>query len=480
MRLSTKVAYNTIVQVGSKIVATLLGLFAVAIMARNLGRAGFGEYTTIITFLSIFAIAVDLGLTLITARMISQPGVDEKKVLNNLFSLRFFSALIFLGLSPVVVLFFPYSSAIKVGVAVTVFSFFFISLNQVFVGFFQTKLRMDKVSIAEVVGRAVLLIGVIIVAKTNFGLLGFMGAVVAGSAVSFLLQFIFSQKFVRIGFAFDFSLWGEIFKKCWPLALTIIFNLLYLKTDILILSLIKSQEEVGIYGATYKVIEVLTMIPFMFAGIILPILTANWTMGDKGHYKKVLQKSFDLILILIIPLIIGTQFLATNVMVLVAGQEFAPSGLVLRVLIVAAGLVFISCLFSHAVVAIDKQKKIIGAYVFTGVTSVIGYLIFIPKFSYIGAASVTIYSELAITLFMIYYIIKFTSFFPNLKILFKALLAALVMGVLLYFIPQAFYASVLGLILVLIASTVVYFTFLYLFKGIAKEDIHTLLNKKTR
>lgn len=46
---------------------------------------------------------------------------------------------------------------------------------------------------------------------------------------------------------------------------------MYLKTDTLILSLIKSPEEVGLYGAAYRIIDVPTTLPYMFAGIILPI-----------------------------------------------------------------------------------------------------------------------------------------------------------------------------------------------------------------
>jgi O-antigen/teichoic acid export membrane protein len=54
MNLSTKVAYNTIIQILSKAAATVMGLVAVGIMARHLGAEGFGEYTTIVTFLTFF------------------------------------------------------------------------------------------------------------------------------------------------------------------------------------------------------------------------------------------------------------------------------------------------------------------------------------------------------------------------------------------------------------------------------------------
>jgi O-antigen/teichoic acid export membrane protein len=478
MHLATKVAYNTIVQIISKIVTTVLGLLAVAVMTRYLGPAGFGEYTTIITFLSFFGIMADLGLTLVTVQMISQPGADENKILNNLFSLRLFSALIFLGIAPLAVLFLPYSGGIKTGVAIAVFSFFFIALNQILVGLFQKNLRMDKVAIAETVGRIVLVIGAVLAVRGNFGLNGMILAIVAGSVINFGLLYIFSLKIVVWKFKLDFSLWKEIAKKSWPLALTIFFNLLYLKTDILILSLVKSSNDVGIYGASYKVIDILTVFPFMFAGVVLPILTADWAGNNKERFQRVLQKSFDLMVILAIPLVVGAQFMAQPLIVLVAGRDFSVAGTVLKILIYAAGLVFISSFLSHVIVAVGKQQKIIWAYFFTAITSVAGYLIFIPKFSYFGAAAVTIYSEAVITVFMIFYVLRYAEFFPRLGIFLKSLAAAAVMGAILFIVPAGFYDRAWGLFLAMLVAAVIYFVALYLVGGVSKKDIFHLLNRE--
>lgn len=477
VNLSAKIFYNTIIQIASKVMATILGLVAVAIITRYLGLIGFGEYTTIITFLSIFGILADLGLTLVTTQMISQPGADEGRILNNLFTLRLVSAVFFLALAPITIIFFPYGPEVKLGVAIAVFSFLFVALNQIFVGLFQKKLRMDKVSIAEISGRLVLVAGAVVVAEFNFGLLGIIVATVLASAVNFLLLFVFSRGFVRLKIQFDRLIWKEIISKTWPLAITIAFNLIYLKADTLILSLIKTPGEVGIYGAAYKVIDVLVTIPFMFAGIILPVLTANWAGGNAGSFRRVLQKSFDFMMILAVPLIIGTQFLAKDVMVVVAGQDFAAAGSVLKILVLAAWAIFFGCIFSHAIIALDKQKKIIGAYFFTSLTALAGYFIFIPRFSYLGAAWVTVYSELFIALAAFYLIYKYAGFFFNLKVLFKSILASAIMAAFLWILPNQFYGNIGGLFLTLALASAVYFIFLYLFKGITRQEILGLLNK---
>jgi len=477
MKLSTKVAYNTIVQFASKIISTILGLLAIAFITRYLGQAGFGQYTIVITFVSFFAILADLGLTLVTAQMISDPEADKQKILNNLFSLRLISAIVFLSLAPLLVLFFPYDGIVKIGVAVTVFAFLFASLNQVFVGLFQRELRMDRASIAEVVNRVALVVGVYLAVKFDAGLVGILIINVLASLINFLLHFLLSRKFARIRLEFDFKIWKQIARKSWPLAATIALNLIYLKADTLILSIFQPEAIVGVYGAAYRVIDVLTAVPFMFAGVILPLLTASWLAGNLDYFKTIIQRSFNFMVLLAVPLVVGTQFLAKSVMVVVAGEKFAVSGFILKILIIAAALIFFGAIFSHAIIALDKQAKLIRAYLFVSLTSLAGYFIFIPRFSYLGAAGVTIYSELAIALASVYFVWKFSRFLPNFKIIYQSLAASSAMGLVLYFLPASFYGRADGLFITLALAVFTYFVFLYIVKGITRKDIMSLFNR---
>ncbi|MCK5319968.1 flippase [Candidatus Parcubacteria bacterium] len=480
MRLSTKIAYNTIIQIISKVLSIILGLISIAIITRHLGQNGFGQYTTIITFLSFFGIIADLGLTLVTIQIISKQGINHDKALGNLLGLRLISALIFLGLAPIIVLLFPYSAEVKTGVAIASFSFLFIALNQVLVGLFQKKLRMDKVSIAEIASRLVLLFGIIIAVKFNYGLQGILAATVFSSLVSFLLHFIFSKKFAIIKLKFDLIYWQEIIKKSWPLAITITLNLIYLKSDTLFLSVIPRDSdigiiaEVGIYGAAYKVIDVLITIPFMFAGIILPIMAKNWLAGKKDVFAIILQKSFDVLVMLGLPIAVGAQFVAEDVMVIVAGNDFSASGPILKVLIFATTAIFLGNMFAHAIIAINKQKKVIKAYIFVAITSVIGYLVVIPNFSYMGAAWVTIYSEFAIAIASFWIVWKYTRFIPKFTVFIKSLIACLIMSLAMIMLNNL---GINNLIVIILSAVFVYFVSLYFLRVLNRQDVLDLLNK---
>lgn len=465
MSLTRQVAHNMIYQAVGKFFSTIFGLAALAMMTRYLGQEGFGGYTTIVAFLQFFGILVDFGLTLTTVQMISEPNVDTNKITSNIFTLRFFSALVFLGLAPIVVLFFPYSPTLKIGVAIATFSFLFIALNQVFIGFFQKNLRMEKVAIAENVGRLVLIAGIAATIYLRGGLLAIMLTVVLASTANFLLNFLFSLKYVRVKFAFDWPIWKEIYRRSWPIGLSIIFNLIYLKADIIVLSLSRSQAEVGLYGASYRVLDVLTTFPMMFAGLLLPVLTAAWSGRDLEKFKRVMQKSFDFLVMIAVPIIFGTFFLGERLMSFVAGSDFALSGTILKILILAAGMIFVGTLFGHLVVAVQKQRKMIWGYALVAAICLAGYIILIPRYSFWAAAWITVFSEGAIALLTFLVVWRNTRLVPSGKTLLKSVLASLAMSIVIYLLIN------LNLVALIILAAAIYFGVLYLLKGYTKKTI---------
>lgn len=478
MSLTKKVAHNTAIQIVGKIISTILGLFAIALITRYLGRSGFGEYTTIITFLTFFAVTADFGLTLVTVQMLSDRSIPENKILNNLFSFRLISSLAFLALAPLAVIFSPYSQSIKFGIILTFISFLFPALNQILIGFFQKKLSMSRSAIAEAVSRLVLITGVILTQRFKAGLDGILLATVASAVSSFILHYLSCLKFVVIKLEFDWLIWRKIFSKSWPLAITIVLNLIYLRADTLLLSLLRGVEEVGLYGATYRVIDVLTTIPFMFAGLILPTLTTAWIDNKPDYFKKVLQKSFDFMAILAIPLVIGAQFLSRPIMIFAAGKDFSASGQILQILTFAVAAIFLGTMFSHAVIALDKQKTMIIFYVFASLSSLVAYLILIPRFSYFGAAAVTIYSETIIAIFSAYCVFKHSHFLPNLRVALKSLLSGIIMGGFLYFFTATYQNTLSRLLFIMVAASLLYGFCLYIFGGIKKADLKAIFKKR--
>ena len=472
MSLNRKVAHNTIVQIVGKIITTILGLVALGMMTRYLGQEKFGWYITVTAFLQFAGILIDFGMIVVTAQMLSEPLRDKEKLFKNLFTFRFVSALLFFSLAPFVAWFFPYEIQIKIAIAISSLAFLAITLNQVFVGLYQTKLKMHIQAISEVIGRIVLVAGMFFAIKNEMSFLAIMTIVMISSATHTLILWLRAGKETPIAFAFDWEIWKDIALKMWPIALSIVFIVVYLKGDLVLLSIFVDQAQVGIYGAAYRVLDVITQSAMMIMGVLLPLMAFAWSRNLKEEFKKHFQQSFDIMMLFAVPMMVGAITLADEVILLVAGAEFVESGKILSILAIAVFGVFLGAIFGHTAVAIDKQKQTLWIYISNAVITLIGYLIFIPIYGIYGAAWMSVFSELYAGIFLYLTIRYYSKEKLRFKTVLKIILASIIMSFVIKQIPSA------SVILLVFAGIIVYGITLLLIGGVNIKTIKEILSLK--
>lgn len=473
MSIKKQLAHNTILQIIGKIFSTALGLIALGMMTRYLGTEKFGWYITTITFLQFIGILIDFGLIPVSAQMFGEAKHEKSKLFNNLFTYRFTTAFIFLALAPLISLVFPYPPEVKIAIAFSTISFFSIALNQILVGNYQTKLKMIVQVIGENIGRLALVIGLYLLINKQADFLAIMILVVFSNlayTLTMLLHTHFKEN--KIKFEFDKKIWQEITTKMWPIAISIIFNVVYLKGDTLLLSLFTNQTEVGLYGAAYRVIDVLTQTAMMIMGLFLPLLAFSWGKEIKQEFKERWQLSFDAMMLLAVPMTVGVIMLANKIMVMIAGEEFYEAGNILKILALAIFGVYLGAIFGHTAVAINKQKQTIWIYSISAILTLIGYLIFIPKFTIYGAAYMTVFSEIFTSIGLFFIINKYIKEKLLVKTFCKIIFASFVMALTIYFLKN------LNVLLLVILGIIVYSVIILLTKAVSKETLLEIFNLK--
>lgn len=409
------IASNTAIQMTGRAIGTVFGVLTIAVMTRALGAEGYGHFTLAFTFLAVAGAIVDFGFTLTTTQMISEEGADESRIVSSAMTVRIVSGVVLFGLAAVIGALMPYEPVVRTTIAVGAFSFFFMTLSQMFIGVFQKHLSMWRPAASEAVSRGLILVLIIVLATMQTSVPHMMGAFAVGNALMALINILFARSFTRMQFLWDNKTIKTFISRSWPIAITIFFNLLYLKGDIVFMSFYRTSEEIGLYGAAYKVLDVISVVPTMFMGLILPMLVLAWTQKRRTELHTLLQHAFDLFAIIALPILGGTFLLAGPLMALVAGEEFRASGPYLALLMIANTFVFFGILFAHAVVAVQKQHAIIPAYVITAVVAVVLYLVTIPDYGAYGAAWTTIVSEAMILCFTFWMVRKTAAFRPRWK-----------------------------------------------------------------
>ena len=452
---TSAIAKNYLVQFGSRVLAVTLGLITLAIMTRALGDTGFGEFTTAVTYLQMVAVLVDLGLTLVLIQMISTPGADEDRLGSAFLGLRLVSNTLIFALATVLAFLTPYNLVIKLAISAGAIGYLALSTTGMLTGFFQKHLAMWRASLAEIVNRVLTLILVILAVRAGYGVIMMVSILTISNVIHMMLLIFFAQSFARIRPTLDFAIWKSAVSLSWPIGLSIFFNLLYLKSDVMILGLYFPQSEVGVYGAAYRVLDVFTALPVMYMGLVLPHLVATWSQRLKEEFNQRLQQTFDFFSIVVLPLLFGTPLVAVPLMILIAGGEFERSGAVLPILMLAMLPIFTGALTGHAIVALNKQRVMLWGYAVTAIVALVGYFLLIPIFGITGAAWMTVASEVLINTLTAFVVMKTSGWRPSLTIFSKALVASVLMILALMALPAMHVFIVISIGAVVYTSAIV-------------------------
>jgi len=468
--LAKKIALNTIVSALLRIVGTFIALFIVGMMTRYFDKTLWGEYNIIMTLGGIFTVVAEFGFYQIMIREISRPGADEKKIASNIFTLRLIFSLFVFSMAPLLSFFLPYSNQARWGIFLGMFSFWFLSGGQVLVGVFQKYLRMDKIAVAELAGRATQLFLTILFIKNDLGFLPLVAVLSFSSLINFSLIIFLVGRYIKVGLSFDFPFWREILKKSYPLAISNLLVMVYFSFGSLLLSILKPAADVGIFRLAFKVLEGLIFFPAMFVGLVMPLLSA--AVDNMERFKQILQRSLDVLLVFVWPLILGSYILAGPIILLLGGPGYLEAGSVLRILMFAVGAIFLGTLFSYSLISLNQQKKMLIISGLGAIFNLVINFIFIPRYSYLAVAWASLLTESLVAALMIGAIYQQIKTRPSLKVGSKSLAAALVMSGFLWFF------SGLNLFVLIISGAVIYFAILFLIGGANWDEFLSLIKRK--
>ncbi len=392
-----KIFFNTSSQFAGKLITSGVTLLITFLIARQLGPLGFGDLTKILAFVAPFYMVVDFGFNAIAVKRIGEETGESTKLFNNLLSLRLvFSAILIVALL-VIVLILPYAAAsdtgfsplVKWGIiiyALTIFSqAALLSANAIF----QIKLRYDQSVLVLAAGYLATLAFILLTIIFSWGFLAFVISYVAGGVVIILSSLLLVKKYLAtIRWEFNFPLWKNLIIQTLPLAITLIFNVVYFRADIFLLSLMRPSQEVGFYGLAYKFFEVILVAPTFFMNAVYPFLIVYFKENLTKFQKAIWQALLFLFLSAVIISVI-TFIFAPWIILIIGGANFDQSVFALRILVLSVPFFYASSLFMWVLITTGQQKKLAVFYGVGAISNIVLNLILIPRYGFLAAAVTT-------------------------------------------------------------------------------------------
>jgi O-antigen/teichoic acid export membrane protein len=288
-----------------------------------------------------------------------------------------------------------FSGAERFGIFIFSFGIFAQSIILSTSAVFQKAVNYYFYMVGTIIGSVVNLIVVLILAFLNFSIIYILFGFVASSFIGALALLYFAkEKILPLSLDKDFAV--KIMLVSWPLGLMLIFNLVYFRADMFLLSILKTTQDVGIYGLSYKFFDFLIALPLFLSNAVYPFLIK--AKNDKQLFFNLTGKYFLVFLISSFVTIIPFWFISPLFTLVKA--DFSASILPFRILLLSLPFFFTTSFLQWVLITLGRQKYLMVIYFFSTFLNIVLNVIFIPQFSYVACATTTLVSEGIVFVFL--------------------------------------------------------------------------------
>ncbi len=130
---------------------------------------------------------------------------------------------------------------------------------------------------------------------------------------------------------------------------------LYFRASILLVSALASETQFSYFSATFRIIEVLTLVPALLASSAFPIF-ARAAHDDHDRLAYAVGKVFDVSVIVGAWVAVSTAVGAPLAIAIVGGPKFAGAAPVLAIQGVGLGAMFVSLVWAYALLSLGLTE----------------------------------------------------------------------------------------------------------------------------
>ncbi len=451
------------------------------ILARFLGPADLGKYYFAISFTSLFAIIIDIGLANVLVREFARFGKKKDGSKNHkitdlvrgTMAIKIFLSIISLLAVISIINLMGYPELTKSLVYLSAICMVLDSFTASFFAMIRGFHNLIFESISSVIFQLITLTLGITFLNLGLSLRWVMGALVSASVFNFSYSFILVTLKWKINLIPKWSkgLAKQIIILTSPFAFFAIFQRAYFYLDSVLLSILSGDRAVGIYQVPFKIIYALQFLPLAFVASLYPAMSSYW-LNNKKQLAISFERAMHYLIIISIPISAGVIVLADKI-ILLFKSGFNDAIIPMQIIMLAVFFIFINFPIGSLLNATERQKINTYNMIAVTITSVVLNIILIPKFSAIGASITVLITNFMMFVLGIYWVPKLIDFKVRqiFSFFLKALFSALIMAFTVFYLKDS-----INLFLVVLIGAFIYALILLIVGGIKIKDIKSIIN----
>jgi O-antigen/teichoic acid export membrane protein len=472
-RLSTirTIAKNTTALFIAEVFSRGVSIFYFAILARYIQVEGVGKISTAQAVVHTLIVLIGFGFNQLIIRDVAAKKERAATYVSNITLIRVALSVVYIILIYFAIRFFNYPNDLSTIIYLYAINAVLTQFASIGLSIFQAFEKMEYNLYARI-SRDAINIGLSLLAiYLQLSLVVIVSISVFATLLQLMLVLLILRKrFFIPRLEVNPKVCKRLLLTSLPFALVAIYPLARSQLNTLILSVVSSIEEVGWFAAANDLVNMILLIPAILMQALFPVFS-RFSELPRNSLEEAYQKSFRYLFILGLAISIGTFLAANEIILLVLGPGFEMAVPALQILAWLPLFAFVGYCNGNFLLAVGKEKLFMLTEGFFAVAYAMLSFILVPRMGFIGAC----YAVIAPTVigFVFYSILchRLLKLKLPLKTGMMATLAAIIMGLLVYYSLQN---GINLLAVVFIIGPIVYGLALYLLKVLSLDDILVL------
>lgn len=364
-----------------------MGLLVGVWIARYLGPEQFGLFNYATAIVALFTAIATLGLNSIVVRDLVKHPSDATVTLGTAFLLQLIGGLLATIAAIVAVnILRPNDSTTKIIVAIVGFSMVF-KASDVIRYWFESKIQSKYTVWVENAAFLIFAAIKVVLILVTAPLLAFAWILLAEAAlVATLLLLIYRQQGNRLSeWRCNYSQAKKLLHDSWPLILSGLAAMLYMRVDQIMLGQMLGNSAVGVYSAAARISEVWYFVPMAIANSALPEIIKLKSVNQEKYLNKI-QNLYDILIGFSILVAITVTILAPKIIRVLYGNNFSDASTILSIQIWAGVFVTMGVARGPWIISEGLQKYTYQYIGLAMMVSLISNSLLIPRFGPVGAS----------------------------------------------------------------------------------------------
>lgn len=418
-----KTLKNTLLITVSKVLSILTNLILGIILLRSYDLNFFGVFAFTIALTNLFISLAAWGFNQYSIREIAQHGrrkfrdsillpcIQAKLILTVICMLCYFILYAFF-LNNHIVVEEVYNHYLFVLIAS--FIIFFDSFKHFFNNSLYSLGLMQFETLSVIIEKIFLFSSVLLGVRLSNGIIYYILCLFFSKLIAGMFSFKYYKRYIgfQLTFNIDYSRIKILLKNTFPFFVQTLLTYLYFQTDIILLGLIISNEEVGMYQSSLSIVAAFLIIPWAFMNTIFPKISRRYKLKQFKKIKTNLKQIMIYSFLFTVPLAYIFFKNGRGTIELLYSEDALKSVFVFKVLIWLIIFRFQSYIIGYFLDSVNMEKDRAYIISYTVVINIILNLVLIPYYQSIGAAMATFLSDFILVILCL---IKLFAFFKKVE-----------------------------------------------------------------